>query len=105
MNVPHATGLQVHTRVTMKNVIFWYATPCSLVKVNRRFGQTYSFHRYAISCFAHSSTLKMEVIYSSEKSIDFHRTPLRYIPEEGTLRIVCRLILRMAKPDILFFPR
>jgi hypothetical protein len=34
---------------------------------------------------AYFSTLKMEVIYFSEMSVDFPRTTRRYIPEEGTL--------------------
>jgi hypothetical protein len=36
-------------------------------------------------CLADSSTLKMEVTYSSETSVDFQRTTRRYIPEERTL--------------------
>jgi hypothetical protein len=31
------------------------------------------------------STLKMEAIFSSETSVDFHRTTRRYIPEDRTL--------------------
>jgi uncharacterized membrane protein YciS (DUF1049 family) len=30
-------------------------------------------------------TLKMEAIFSSETSVDFHQTTRRYIPEDGTL--------------------
>jgi hypothetical protein len=30
--------------VVMKSTIFWDITPCSLLKVNRRFGATYRFH-------------------------------------------------------------
>jgi hypothetical protein len=37
------------------------------------------------SCTAYSSTLKMEVIRSSETSVDFQRTTGRYIPEDSTL--------------------
>jgi hypothetical protein len=36
-------------------------------------------------CFAYSSTPKMEVICSSETSIEFRRTVWRYNPEDGTL--------------------
>jgi hypothetical protein len=32
-----------------------------------------------------SSILKMEAIFSSEKSVDFQRTTRRYIPEDSTL--------------------
>jgi hypothetical protein len=33
-------GSEVFPEATMKNVIFWHTTPCSPVKVNRRFGGT-----------------------------------------------------------------
>jgi hypothetical protein len=39
----------------------------------------------------YSSTLKMEAICSSEKSVDFQRTTRRYIPEDGTLLLFCLL--------------
>jgi hypothetical protein len=35
-----------------------------------------------VSCLAHSSTLKMEMIRSSETSVDFHRAIRRYILED-----------------------
>jgi hypothetical protein len=38
-----------------------------------------------VSCLAYSSALKTEMIYSSEKSIDFQRTTRRYIPEHRTV--------------------
>jgi hypothetical protein len=38
-----------------------------------------------VSCLAYSSTLKMETTCSSETSVDFHRTTLRYIPKHRTL--------------------
>jgi hypothetical protein len=38
-----------------------------------------------VSCSAYSSTLKMDAKYSSEKSVVFQRTTLRYIPEDSTL--------------------
>jgi hypothetical protein len=28
----------------MKSIVFWDITPCSLLKVNRRFGGTYRLH-------------------------------------------------------------
>jgi hypothetical protein len=37
-----------------------------------------------VSCFAYSSALKTEAIYSSETSVDFHLTSQRYIPEDRT---------------------
>jgi hypothetical protein len=36
-------------------------------------------------CLVHSSTLKMEVIFYSETSVDFQRTTWRYIPEGTAL--------------------
>jgi hypothetical protein len=35
-----------------------------------------------VSCLAYSSTLKVEVIRSSETSVDFQRITRRYIPED-----------------------
>jgi hypothetical protein len=37
-------GFEALTAVVMKGPIFWYITPCSLLKVNRRFGGTCRFH-------------------------------------------------------------
>jgi hypothetical protein len=38
-----------------------------------------------VSCLSCSSTLEMEAIYSSETSVDFHRTVWNYILEDTTL--------------------
>jgi hypothetical protein len=58
----------------------------STIYVNRRFGATYqvsSFHAgFLLGLFL---TLKMEVIYASETSIDFQLTTRPYIPEDRTL--------------------
>jgi hypothetical protein len=45
----------------LKSSIFWDVKPCSLMKVNRRFGGT-------CRLYLQSSTLKMEAICSSETS-------------------------------------
>jgi hypothetical protein len=62
--------------------------PCSPLKVNQSFGGTCLLHlqvrrinrarnqrecgwQTMVSCTAHSSTVKMEVKYSSETSVDF----------------------------------
>jgi hypothetical protein len=37
-------GFEVLTAVVMKSPIFWDITPCTLLKVNRRFGGTYRRH-------------------------------------------------------------
>jgi hypothetical protein len=39
-----------------------------------------------VSCLAHFSTLKMEVMCSSETSVDFQWTTLCYIPEDRSLQ-------------------
>lgn len=83
------------TAMTMKNSYLWDVTPCSPMKATRRFGRTYRLHsqgrrtgqarnQLLHSCFipvsylAYSSTLRMEVIYPSEKSVYFQRTTRRY---------------------------
>jgi hypothetical protein len=40
----NCVGSEVLTAVVMKCTILWSATPCSLLKVTRRFGRTYRFH-------------------------------------------------------------
>jgi hypothetical protein len=71
-------------------------TPCSTLKINRRFGGTYRLYPHLhslglssaftpIRYSAYSSTLKMEAICSSEMSVDFQRTTRRYIREGRTL--------------------
>jgi hypothetical protein len=37
-------GFQILTAVFMKSSIFWDITPCTPLKVNRRFGGTYRLH-------------------------------------------------------------
>jgi hypothetical protein len=76
----------------IKSAIFWDITPCSLLKVYRRFGETYRWARYQrdsrwqaeVSCSAYS-TLKMEAVCFSETSVAFHLTTRCYIPEYRTL--------------------
>jgi hypothetical protein len=70
-------GFEVLTTAVMTGTIFWDITPCSALKVNRPFT--------LVSCSAHSSTLKMETICSSETSVDFQQNTRRYIPEDRTL--------------------
>jgi hypothetical protein len=45
-----------------------------------------------ISCQVLSSALKMEAKYSYETSVDFQRTALQYVPEDGNLSeaVMCR---------------
>jgi hypothetical protein len=87
-------GFEVLTAVVMKSTIFWDITPCSPLKVNRRFGGTYrlnlcpAYHLLArwFIARAYSSTLKVEAKYTSETSIYFQRNTRRYIPEDSTLQ-------------------
>jgi hypothetical protein len=88
----------------MKKSIFRHITLCSLLKVNRRFGgtslQSYGSNkpskipalkqvvsRPALTLVSYSaySTLKMEVICSSEILVDFQRNTWRYIQEDSSL--------------------
>jgi hypothetical protein len=41
-----------------------------------------------VSCFAYSSTLKVEATCSFETSVDFQRTTLRFVPEDRTLPVL-----------------
>jgi hypothetical protein len=79
-----------------------WTAPCSPLKINRCFGGTYHFHlqgrkisqvknqreagsKQRSSYLAYSSTLKMEVTCSCERSFAFQRTIRHYIPEDRTL--------------------
>jgi hypothetical protein len=46
-----------------------------------------------VSCSTYSSTLKMEEIYWSETSVDFHQTTRRYIPENRDRQLLIILFL------------
>jgi hypothetical protein len=59
----------------MKNIIFWYMTPCSPLSFNRRFGGTNRLH------LPISSTPTMSAICSSETSVETERTTRCHIPE------------------------
>jgi hypothetical protein len=97
----------------MKSSIFWDITPCSLLKVNRRFGETCCLHIQCrrisqsllatgfmlVSCFAYSSILKMKTC-SSAMSVDFQLTTQRHIAETRALnfRIILDLRGSFTKP-------
>jgi hypothetical protein len=78
--------------------------PCRSCEMNRRFGEKYRLHlqgrkireqgtdcsrlllpAHAGSSLADFSTLKMESIHSSEKSVHFTESTRRHIPEDGNL--------------------
>jgi hypothetical protein len=74
--------------------IIWDITPCSLLKVYRRFGgicrlhlqgQVYAEQQISMKAGAYTFTLKMEATYSPETSVHFKRTRRRHIPEDKTL--------------------
>jgi hypothetical protein len=76
------------TAMTMKSTVSWYMTSCHVVDFNGRFGETYCLHlqgrrlnriiRLKFTCFAYSSTLKMEAVRP------LYWTVLRHIPDNNT---------------------
>jgi hypothetical protein len=43
-------GFEILTAVAMRSTIFWDITPCSPLKVNRRFGRIYRLQLQSFSC-------------------------------------------------------
>jgi hypothetical protein len=83
-------GFEALRAMVMKSSIFCDIMPCSPFKVNRRFGQICRLLSLPpaftlVSCLAYSSTLKVELTFPSETSVDIQRTTWRYIPEVRTL--------------------
>jgi hypothetical protein len=66
---------QVLKAASIKITAFWEMVPCNIVEVDRRFR-----HAYKLPSSGHIALI-MEEIYTSEKSVDFFETTLRYIPE------------------------
>jgi hypothetical protein len=87
------TGCSEH--INIRSCIFWDIALCSTLKVDRRFGGTSQAINQRerdnkqgialISCLVYSSTLKNEVKYTSETSVDFQRNIWSFIQEDGTL--------------------
>jgi hypothetical protein len=75
-------GFEVLTTVVMKSTIFWDITPCSPLKVNRRFGGTYHLHLQGrrISRARNQRENKWQ-------AEDFQLTTRCCIPEDSTLRL------------------
>jgi hypothetical protein len=77
----------------LKNSVFLDITPCSPLKVNRRFGGIYRLHpaEFAfpftlVYLSTYSFIRKLKAICSSEASICLQRATRSYIPENSTLR-------------------
>jgi hypothetical protein len=89
----------------VKTLFLWDTTPCSPMKVNRRFGKIspppWTRIKQAagrvllatwfmlVSLLAYSSSLKMEATCSSEILFDFQRITRCSIPEDRTLHNHC----------------
>jgi hypothetical protein len=75
--------------VVMKSPVFWDITRCSPFKIHQSFGGTgcihLATHFMLVPFLAYSSTLRVEATCSSEMSVDFQWTTLRYIAEDRTL--------------------
>jgi hypothetical protein len=81
---------QVLKASSMKMVVFWDVTPCSLVDVNRRFRGAYCLQHPddGDSKFMRAMiiTLIMEVGSTSETSVNFYHTTRRNSPEYSHLQ-------------------
>jgi hypothetical protein len=63
-------GFEVLTAVIMKNTSFWDTTPCSPLKVSRRFGRKYPLHLQGRSISQETS-----VRAGGKQSPDYSLTP------------------------------
>jgi hypothetical protein len=91
-------GFEVLTVVTMKSSVFWDITLSGesqqtfwrniLSPYKRKPSKKPAACLMLVSCMAFSLTLKVEMICSSEMSLDFHQTTQCYIPEDRTLHVL-----------------
>jgi hypothetical protein len=87
-NISQKSTRSVLSSGILRLVAWWKSTDVSeehgtsIFRVEEWVRQETSMH---VSCLAYTLTLKMEVTCSSEASVGFQRTTLRYIPEESTL--------------------
>jgi hypothetical protein len=78
----------------MKMTVFWDVAPCSLEKIDRRFGDAYCLHQEGDEwCLV--ALMKAVSIY--ETSVNFYQTTGRNIPENSQSR--CENL----KPDLKYF--
>jgi hypothetical protein len=72
-----------------KSSVFWDITPCKLLNVNRRFGETRHLRLQGRRIILARNQREVcgeeiSVICSSETSVEIQRTTWRYIAEDGT---------------------
>jgi hypothetical protein len=67
MNICHKVRFQVLTAITVKIIVVWDVTPCSLVDISRYHEGMYCL-TLSIGELGHYSTVKMEAVCSSETS-------------------------------------
>jgi hypothetical protein len=98
-------GFVVLTAVIMKSAIFWDITPCSPLKVNRRFRGTCRLHlqgrnRAVLAICFHAGFLLGLFFGSEDKSdtflrnFEFERSTRRYIPAYSTLQCYFLILFR-----------
>jgi hypothetical protein len=81
----------VITQYSPLKVILWFGRPCRLLLQDRKISQARNQPALLatcltfVSCFAYSLTLKMATTYSSDTSVGFKQTTLRYIPDDRAL--------------------
>jgi hypothetical protein len=79
-----ATGFEILTAITGMSVACWYVTPCDVVEKHTAsiFRAKCVWHVLFLlfTCLAHPFALMMEVVCSSEASINFYQTTRCYIP-------------------------
>jgi hypothetical protein len=93
-NTSRIVWFEVPKALTMRSAVFWNVTPCSRVEVYRRFRWTSCLHLWGrsisqvyvlvVAWLAYSSIL-MEVVRSSETSMNLCRTTQCPIPGDGNL--------------------
>jgi hypothetical protein len=94
----HCVGWEFLTAVVMKSTtVFWDITPCSPLRVNRRFGGTYCLNlglpsALMLVCSVYS-TPKMEANRSSGTSIDLQDSTRHSVPEDRTHHWLVRCVL------------
>jgi hypothetical protein len=105
--------------MTMKSAVFWDVAPCRSCVLQERIASIFRVEKsaseepawadgcrlkqlaHADSTLADFSTLKIEVIYSSETSVHI-RSTLRHIPEYGIPHYVCHKIVHRLRSNTVW---